>query len=151
MPDQDLNSRLAGLVQEPLFLVALELTGDSKGRVLRVVVDTDSGVTVQQLSDLSRSLGRVLDEEDLVAGRYRLECCSPGLDRPLQHPRLLARAVGRRVRVRLARIPREVESPPELVGRLLACDGDGIGIDVDGEVVKVGRERIQAIHHSLEW
>lgn|GEM_PF-2086007 len=151
MPAQDLQQLIQQLVVEPLFLVEAELTGDSKGRLLRVIVDTDAGVTVDQLASLNRGLGRALDEGELVAGHYRLEVCSPGLDRPLRHPRVLARAVGRQVRVRLHPTQDEAAGPLEWTGRLVAGGEVGVEIEVDGQVRAYGWERIQAVHHSLEW
>lgn len=150
MPAQDLEQLVHQLVVEPLFLVESELGGDSKGRVLRVVVDTDAGVTVDQLAALNRSLSRALDEGELISGHYRLEVCSPGLDRALRHPRVLARAVGRRVRVRLHPAG-EPQGPLELVGRLVASSEVGVEMDVDGQTQAYGWERIQAVHHALEW
>jgi ribosome maturation factor RimP len=146
---QDLNSLIVSLILEPLFLVDTELSGDGKGKILRVVVDTDAGVTVQQLAQLNRELGRSLEEGELIAGRYRLEVCSPGLDRALRHPRVLAKALGRKVLVRLADVaPGETA---EWTGVLKAAHESGFEIDVNGEPMALAWSQVQAVHHVLEW
>jgi len=153
MLGHELRQRIEALVREPLFLVDVELTGDGRGRILRVVVDTDTGVTVEELARLNREIGRALDEDDPIAGSYRLDLCSPGLDRPLAHPRLLARAAGRgaRVRVRVADPLTAPVLPSELTGRLMRGDAGGVEIEADGATVRVGWERIQSVHQVLDW
>ena len=69
--------------------------------VLRFLVDTPAGITVQQCTELNRSIGAVLDEHDAVPDRYCLEVASPGLDRPLKTERDFERVLNRRVRVQL--------------------------------------------------
>lgn len=147
----ELQSLIASHVREPLFLVEVELAGDGRGRVLRAVVDTDAGVTVEQLAALNRELGRALDEAEAVAGAYRLEVCSPGLDRPLRHPRLLARALGRPVRALVADPAAAPVLPAETRGRLLGADDEGIVIEADGGALRLPWQRLRAVHHLLEW
>jgi len=149
MLGEELRGLIDELVREPLFLVDTELGGDGKGRVLRVVVDTDAGVKVEELARLNRELGRRLDEGEWLAGAYRLEVCSPGLDRPLRHPRVLAKAVGRKVLVRLA-VP-EPGGRAEWTGRLAGSDEEEIRVDVDGELLTLAWGRVQSVHHVLEW
>jgi ribosome maturation factor RimP len=58
------------------------------------------GVTLEDLTRVSRELGDVLDGHDAVPGRYQLECSSPGLNRPLLRAAHFERVVGQRVSVR---------------------------------------------------
>ncbi|MFN8545871.1 MAG: ribosome maturation factor RimP [Candidatus Binatia bacterium] len=69
--------------------------------VVRVLLDrSEGGVTLDDLTRVSRELGDVLDAHEAVPGRYHLECSSPGLDRPLVRESHFRRAVGQRVSVR---------------------------------------------------
>ena len=93
-------------VAEPLALAAgLELVDvqyrPEGGRVvLRLLLDRpESGVTLDDLTRMSRELGDLLDAHDAVPGRYHLECSSPGLNRPLLREPHFRRAIGQRVRV----------------------------------------------------
>ncbi len=75
-----------------------------RGRLLRISIHSDDGVNLDHCAAVSRALGRALDAEELIEGRYILEVSSPGMDRPLTRPRHYEIAKGRiaKVRQRLA-------------------------------------------------
>ena len=92
---------------EPLALAAglevidVQYRPEGGRQVLRLLIDRpDGGVTLDQLTAVSRELGDVLEARDAVPGRYQLECSSPGLNRPLLRDAHFQRAVGQQVRVR---------------------------------------------------
>jgi len=148
----ELKRRLEdGVVAEPLFLVDLEWTGEGGARTLRLVVDSDAGVTVEQLAELSRRTGDWLDAEDLVPFHYRLDVCSPGLDRPIVHERLLRKAVGRRLRVEWRRGDEPDAPLAEERGTLLAAGAEGLELETARGRVTVPRERAVRVRHWLEW
>ena len=101
-----------------------------KRRVVRVVVDRDGGVTLDDVAAVSRAVSDVLDaaeeaEPELLGGAYVLEVSSPGVDRPLTAARHGRRNVGRLVRATLA--------DGELVtGRVTAAGDTEVVLDVDG-------------------
>ena len=76
------------------------------GGVLKVTIDTpagqEAGVDIDQISRVNRLLGRELDHNDVVPGRYTLEVTSPGLERTLRLPRHFVREVGKTIAVRLS-------------------------------------------------
>lgn len=107
-----------------------------KRRLLRVVVDRDGGVSLDETSELSRALSDVLDANDAMgAGPYTLEVTSPGVDRPLTEPRHWRRAAGRLVRVPL-------REGGELSGRVVSADGTGVSFDADGRRRTYGYEEL---------
>ena len=69
------------------------------GRVLKVIVDSDGGVDVDRIAELSRGLSRLLEDDPSLADSYTLEVSSPGLERPLRRPNHFRKAVGREVAV----------------------------------------------------
>lgn len=95
---------------------------------LRCLVDTARGITLDELSFLSRSIGAILEEHDTIPERYLLEVSSPGLDRPLKSSRDFERVVGRRVRV-ITSSP--VESRTEHGGVLLNAGEEAILLRLD--------------------
>jgi ribosome maturation factor RimP len=85
-------------------LVGVEYFSRGKaGRLLRVYIDRQEGITVDDCAAVSRQLSAMLDVEDPIAENYELEVSSPGLDRPLIRPEDFVRFAGERVRVRLSR------------------------------------------------
>ena len=105
-----------------------EIAVDSVGRkrVLRVVVDSDSGADLDQIADVSRALSAKLDETDAMGeGEYTLEVGTPGAERPLKEHRHYVRATGRLVKFQLT-------DGDELVARILKADDEGLDLEVPG-------------------
>ncbi|MFF8783355.1 ribosome maturation factor RimP [Streptomyces sp. NPDC015125] len=128
------SERLRGLL-EPLVaardldLEEIEVTPAGKRRVLRIVVDSDEGVQLDECAELSREASQVLDDSDVMGGApYTLEVTSPGADRPLTELRHYRRAVGRLVKAQLT----AEAGADELVARITAVDEDGLDLEVPG-------------------
>ena len=95
--------------------------------VLRVVVDSDAGVSLDAIAQVSRAISDALDADstaDLIDDAYQLEVTSPGIDRPLTEPRHWRRAIGRLVTVEVG--------GKALTGRVVSADTAGVMISVDG-------------------
>lgn len=111
-----------------------DLTVSRAGRrsVVRIMVDSDRGVNLDDVAVLSRAMSRALDEAEesggeLTAGEYTLEVSSPGVDRPLTLPRHWRRNVGRLVKVKVG--------PRPVTGRVVAADEHTVELDLDGQSV----------------
>ncbi|CAL9313315.1 Ribosome maturation factor RimP [Streptomyces sp. SudanB148_2056] len=105
-----------------------EIAVDTVGRkrVLRVVVDSDTGADLDRIADVSRALSAKLDETDAMgSAEYTLEVGTPGAERALTEHRHYVRATGRLVRFQLA-------EGGDLVARILAADEDGLDLEVPG-------------------
>jgi ribosome maturation factor RimP len=125
------RDRLAEELTAPLADLGLDLEGvdlssAGKRRVLRVAIDKDGGVTMDDIADATREVSRLLDETNVMGEQaYTLEVSSPGVDRPLTLPRHW-----RRNRTRLVKVtPREGEP---IIGRITSTDDEGAVIDVEG-------------------
>ena len=111
-------------------LVDLELA--NRGRLMRIFIDKDGGIGVEDCAMVSNHLTRLLAVESVDYDR--LEVSSPGLDRPLKRPQDYARFVGARVQVK-ARLP--LNGRRRFVGKLQKVGEAGIELDVDGELVSI--------------
>jgi ribosome maturation factor RimP len=85
-----------------LELVDVTFGREGGRRILRLTVDRDGGVDLDQISQISEKVSRRLDLEGFEPGPYALEVTTPGLERPLRSPHDFRRAIGERVRVRTA-------------------------------------------------
>ncbi|WP_435771963.1 ribosome maturation factor RimP [Nocardioides sp. SYSU DS0651] len=133
-----IEQALTGPLQElGLDVEAVEITPAGKRRVLRVAVDTDGGVTLDDVAAATKVIDRVLESDgpdgaaDVMGEQpYTLEVTSRGVDRPLTLPRHW-----RRNRDRLVRI--SLEQGEDVVGRIVSADDDGAVVDVAGSEVPI--------------
>ena len=96
-------------------------------QLLRIVVDGDGGVTLDDIAEVSQAVSAFLDENDPMGeAAYDLEVTSPGVSRPLTLPRHWRRAVGRLVVVPLT-------AGGELTGRVIAADEEGVTFELPGK------------------
>ena len=114
------------LAVERLELDDLELSGQGKGRILRVLVDGE-GVDVDRLAEISRGLSRLLDNQTDLQGQYQLEVSSPGLERKLKRPSHFHKSVGREVVAKVT----NGEANVTLRGTIAGADEESFTIDGD--------------------
>jgi ribosome maturation factor RimP len=141
------RDRLAGLLEPAVRAAGYDLedvtvSPAGRRRVVRVVVDADGGISLDDVAEASRAVSGVLDEHDDLLGNapYVLEVTSPGVDRPLTDPRHWRRATGRRVAVPVG--GRTVQA------RVVAADDEGVELDDGGRrsrhaYAELGRGRVQ--------
>lgn len=123
-------------------VVGVELAGSgTRGRVLRVYIDQDEGITLDDCAAVSHQLSGALDVEDPIRENYTLEVSSPGLDRPLFTAAHFERFVGRSVRVRLARL---IDRRRKLTGVLRGMRGDAVLIDVEGQELEIALADVES-------
>jgi len=130
------ESRLAGLIGPVVAAAGMDLESvrasvAGRRRLLRVVVDSDHGVSLDDAAEVSRDVSAALDATDVMGDMpYTLEVSSPGVDRPLTEPRHWRRAARRLVRVKTG--------AGTVQGRVLAADAAGVTLDIDGAEHRYG-------------
>jgi len=126
------RDRLSEVLIAPLATVgldveAIDLTPAGKRRVLRVAVDKDGGVTMDDIADATREVSRLLEDSDVMGEHpYTLEVTSPGTERPLTLPRHWRRNERRLVKV-------TVNDGDTFIGRIVGSDEQGATLEVDGD------------------
>jgi ribosome maturation factor RimP len=144
------RDRVADLLMPVLHDIGLDLEGvdlipAGRRTLLRIVVDGDGGVTLDQLADTSRMVGKVLDSTDVMGARpYTLEVTSRGVDRPLTAPRHWRRNAGRLVRVVHL-------DGSELTGRVLGAGDDTADLEVDGHIHQIAYSAIAKARVQVEF
>ena len=128
-----LEQKLQDLLQGSVEDLGCELWGIECQRVgryltVRLFIDKEGGVTVEDCADVSRQVSAVLDVEDPIADKYNLEVSSPGLDRPLFTLAQYTRYIGQEIVVHL-RIP--VADRRKWQGELTKIENDMITLIVD--------------------
>ncbi|MEU6125390.1 ribosome maturation factor RimP [Streptomyces sp. NPDC047123] len=111
---------------QDLDLEEIEVASVGRKRVLRVVIDSEDGVDLDAIAEVSRLLSAKLDETDAMGdGEYDLEVGSPGAERALTERRHYDRAVDRLVKFQLT-------EGGDVTARILAVDDEGLDLEVPG-------------------
>jgi ribosome maturation factor RimP len=147
------TARLVGWI-EPVVgaagydLEELVVTPAGRRSVVRVVVDREGGVTLDDIAEISRTVSEVLDANDDGMGRtpYVLEVSSPGVDRPLTEPRHWRRNTGRLVTVAVG----PAGQTTEVTGRVTAVDDVGVTLAVEAQG-KPGAKKRPPTPRQVPW
>lgn len=187
-PRADLGAPRARLrtVIEPVLTAAeydledLAVSRAGRRHVVRVIVDADGGVSLDDIADISRAISAALDRAEeagpeILAGEYQLEVSSPGVDRPLTLPRHWRRNVGRLVKVTAAgpgttvdpstaaagvgttgpAVAQERSGDRQITARVVAAEADRVAFDLDGTTrtwayAELGPGRVQVEFQRLD-
>jgi ribosome maturation factor RimP len=113
--------------------VGMELQRQSRKRsLLRIYIDSEKGITLDDCTTVSRQISAMLDVDDPIQGEYSLEISSPGLDRPLFELAHYQKQIGNRIKVRVSST---VMSRRNFVGVLLRVEGDNIHLLVEQDEI----------------
>jgi ribosome maturation factor RimP len=128
-----------------LDIEAVDITPAGKRRILRVAVDKDGGVTLDEVAEATREVNRVLDESDVMGEQpYTLEVTSRGVDRPLTLERHWRRNASRLVKVTFT----DGES---VTGRILEAAAESVALDVDGARREVAYAEVKKALVQVEF
>jgi ribosome maturation factor RimP len=128
--------------QEGLELVDAEFGGPGGRQTLRLYIDKEGGVSLDDCSSLSHAVSAALDVEDPIIGAYDLEVSSPGLDRPLRTAEHFQKYAGERVRVKTYAPISPTDNRKTFVGKLNGYEEGFVIVDVDGTVFRVPHAQI---------
>jgi ribosome maturation factor RimP len=133
------------LAEHGLDVESVEVTPAGKRRVLRVSVDKDGGVTLDEVAAATREVNRLLDESDVMGEQpYTLEVTSRGVDRPLTLPRHWRRNADRLVKVTL-------DDGSTLTGRILTSTDESVTLDVSGKQRELPYARVAKALVQIEF
>ncbi|MEE4245616.1 MAG: ribosome maturation factor RimP [Kangiellaceae bacterium] len=136
----ELNRLVEPAVEAAGFeFVGLEYVVEGRHSVLRVFIDSEEGINVDDCAAASRQISSVLDVEDPITGQYNLEVSSPGMDRPLFKLQHFEQFVGEEVKLR-AHAP--VDGRRNFRGILQSVDGNELILLVDGNTYRVSHDNV---------
>ncbi|RMF56506.1 MAG: ribosome maturation factor RimP [Calditrichaeota bacterium] len=150
---EELISEIRRLIQ-PLFdeeyfhLVDIVIHGTPGNQVLKIYADTETGITLEELTRLTREINDILDVHDVIPGRYRMEVSSPGVNRFLQYTWEFRKNLGRELRVIYQ--PGE-EEREEVRGILKSVTEDEIVIQQKKQEINIPRSTILKARVQLKW
>jgi len=128
--EQKLTDMLRPAVEETgKELLGVEFISAGNNSVLRLFIDHENGIDVDDCAEVSRQVGAILDVEDPISSEYNLEVSSPGVDRPLFELSHFRQVVGETINVKLS-MP--LNGRRKFKGILAAIENDTLIIEVDG-------------------
>ncbi len=151
----NLGSQLEEIIKDELELLGFELVKlegslTGKRKVIRLYIDhPERGVTVDDCVQVTRTLGLILDGEDLIKVPYNLEVSSPGMNRPLSKPEHFRRFAGKTVKIVLLE---DGERQKTKIGEIIGAEEDAVTLSVEGEEERIPFERISKANlHGEKW
>lgn len=145
------NDQIEALVEAPIeslgyMLVGVEYIKNGGETVLRIYIDSEQGISIEDCERVSHQVSGVLEVEDPISSAYSLEVSSPGFDRPLFKQRDFERFVGAQAKI-VMKLP--IQGRRNFKGELHGFSDGNILIDVDGELydlplTKVSKARLVA-------
>jgi len=148
--EQQVEEMLYPILQEKNFeCVDVEFVKEGPNWYLRIFIDKEGGITIDDCEWVSRSLEKELDKTDPITQPYILEVSSPGLDRPLKKEEDFKRYQGELVDVKLYKA---VNKQKEFQGKLIGLQDDQIVIeDEKGEICSFPRDQVSIVRLAVIW
>lgn len=129
-------------------LYDVEYAKDGKDYYLRVFIDQEKGITLEDCEKVSNAINDILDNEDLVKEQYFLEVSSPGVERVLRKDKHLQKNINQEIVVKLFK---SYEGTKQIIGLLLNFDKDTISVKTEEKIIKVERKNIAGIKTVYNW
>ncbi len=121
-------------------LVEVECGLQGSTLFLRLFLDKDGGINIDDCASMSRYVSELLDKDDFIGVKYNLEVSSPGIDRPVRKVVDFIRFKGERVKLQTVS---PIEGRKKFTGQLTGCEDGLVSVDVGTETVSVHIENIK--------
>lgn len=117
--------------------------------VLRITIDSDDGITIEDCETFHRAIDPALDEADPIEDAYTLEVSSPGVERELKNEEMILACIGWDVEARLFA---PIDGAKSFAGKLLALNEDGsVTIGTDSGEISISRDKIAKIQTVYDF
>ena len=146
---QEISQVIEPILQsQGLELVDLEYQRESRGWVLRIYLDREGGVTLDDCTEVSHEVGALLEVKDLIPNAYILEVSSPGLTRPLKKPEDFNKFRNQLVKIKLFE---PLDGRKNFKGTLLGLEEDKVRVEVDQQVFELPLTHIAKANLEIDF
>ncbi len=137
------------LEDKPMELVDVEFIKEGKHRYLRVYIDKEGGVSLEDCKLVSNYLNVKIDEQDPIKENYFLEVSSPGIERPLKKDRDYEKTIGKKVQ---AKLYSPIEGRKIIDGTLKNYQDNIVSIDMgENEIIEIPKDKISLIKPVVQF
>ena len=149
---EDLEEKLKAFIRplcetDHIYLEDISVRGDNKNKVIKIIVDTETGITLNQCEDLSKKISDLFYRKNIIQGDYRLEVSSPGTNKPLEKSFEFRRSVGKNLNIDY-RHDNELKS---ITGKLIAFEEDKITVQQKNDKFSISLSDIEKATIKLNW
>lgn len=141
---------LAPIMEENNYeLVDVEYVKEAGNWYLRVYIDKEGGITIDDCELVSRKMNDLLDEHDYIADAYIFEVSSPGLGRQLKKDKDFKRSIGQEVEIKLYKA---MNKQKEITGYLMDFDDENLLIELENEEqIEIKRSDIAVVKLAVHF
>lgn len=150
---EDMTARLVALLEpiatdHGLELVAVEIVGQAGSPIVRVYLDREGGINIDDIAKANSWISDALDAEDIAKSAYTLECSSPGIERLLRKTTDWERFTGKMVVVKTSR---PIESRSTITGTIAGLDGDEALVAVDETTYRIPLDAVRTARLKVDF
>ena len=136
---KEIKEKFEAFVKEKgFFLIELVVRGDKRNYILELFIDNEEGVTTDNCADVSRELINLIDENELIDSKYRLDVSSPGVERPLVFIEQFPKHINRQFEIKYTLN----DENQKLKGKLLAVEGTMLKLEQNKKEVLVDFDKV---------
>ena len=147
--EDKVESLIENKIQELGYnLYDVEYVKEGKNHFLRVYIDKDNGITLDDCEIVSNGITEILDNADYIKEQYFLEVSSPGVERILKKDKHLKSNIGANVQVKLFK---PLDGKKQYEGILKDFDSDNIKIETSSQILEIERQNIGQIKTIFDW
>ncbi len=133
--------------EQGVFLIEVAIHGSGRSRIIRIVLDTETGITLNQCEELSREFADIFFRKNVFGGEYRLEVTSPGVEKPLESDYEFKRNIGRSLKVEYL----DKDESKTAIGTLKKYDNGTLALESPTGEILIAHEAIVKANVKLKW
>lgn len=137
---QEISKKLKDAIEQlGYLLIDIDFRGDDRNVILEIYIDNEKGILTSDCVDVSRVCGDMIEVENLIESKYRLDVSSPGIDRPLKYIQQYSKNINRYFELEF-----ENQIAEKFEGKLLSVDNDILKFEIDNKTEEVNFKNIKS-------
>ena len=147
--ENNIESLLKNIINDLGYeIYDVQYSKEGKNNYLRIFIDKDEGIDLNDCETVNNAINDILDEADYIKDQYFLEVSSPGLERTLRKKEHFMKQIGNEIMVKLYR---PIDKKKEFSGTLTYYNDDSIGLDIQGNEIKIDLKDIALAKTIFNW
>jgi ribosome maturation factor RimP len=137
---EEISQKIKSAIEQLGYLfIDIDFRGDERNRIIEIYIDNEDGIITSDCVDVSRACGDLIEEEDLIESKYRLDVSSPGIDRPLKYIQQFKKNIDRSFELEF-----ENQIAEKFEGKLLEVNNETLKFEIDKKVEEVNFNNIKS-------